>query len=187
MNNIFHQGHKQAREKYQTKANADYWLETLDTSRLNQEMIKFIENSSYFFFATASPDGQPNLNYKGGDKGFLHVVNEKKLVFPNFSGNGILHSIGDLELNNKVSLLIPDFNQNARIKIIGTATVIYEDAYMSEYMDYFSRFTFDSLIVIDITYVIPNCPSNLHRVKESILSFDEKDKDPQIIKKLCGF
>ena len=78
MKNLFHKGHTQAREKYTTKANADYWLETLDTSRLNQEMIKFIENSTYFFFATASPNGQPNLNYKGGDKGFLHEVITKK-------------------------------------------------------------------------------------------------------------
>jgi len=187
MKNIFHKGHKKAREKYKTKANADYWLEALDTSRLNSAMIEFTEDTTYFFFATASPDGQPNLNYKGGKKGFLHVVDEKKLVFPNFQGNGILHSIGDLELNDKVSLLIPDFNQNVRLKIIGRATVIYEDVYVSEYMDYFSAYTFDSLIVIDIDYVIPNCPNNLHRVKDAITGFDEKSKDVNLLKKLCGF
>ncbi|BAF71891.1 pyridoxamine 5'-phosphate oxidase family protein [Sulfurovum sp. NBC37-1] len=186
MKNIFHKGHEKARDKYNTKANADYWLETLDTSKLNSAMMEFIENCSYFFFATASPDGQPNLNYKGGEKGFLHVVKENKLVFPNFKGNGILHSLGDLELNNKVSLLIPDFNQDVRLKIIGKATVVYENVYISEFWDYFSAYKFDSLIMIDIEYVIPNCPSNLHRVRDSILNFTEEDKDISLLPKLMG-
>lgn len=186
MKKIFHEGHQKARDKYKTKANADYWLETLDTTKLNDEMKKFIENTTYFFFATASPDGQPNLNYKGGDKGFLYVVDEHRLVFPNFQGNGILHSLGDLETNDKVSLLIPDFNHNVRLKIIGTATVIYEDLYISEFMDYFKHYEYDSLIVIDIAYVIPNCPNNLHRVKDAIINFDEKDRDSKILHKLMG-
>jgi len=186
MKNIFHQGHKKARDRYNTKANADYWLETLDTSKLNNAMIEFIENCTYFFFATASPEGQPNLNYKGGEKGFLHVINENQLVFPNFKGNGILHSLGDLELNDKVSLLIPDFNHHVRLKIIGQAKVVYEDVYISEFYDYFSAYNFDSLIIIDIKYVIPNCPSNLHRVKDSILNFTEEDEDKNLLHKLMG-
>ena len=180
---IFHQGHQRARDRYKTKANADYWLDVLDTSKLNATMIDFINQSTYLFFATASSDGQPNLNYKGGEKGFVRVVNENKLVFINFQGNGILHSLGDLEVNDKVSLLIPDFNHNVRLKIIGKATVIYEDAYVSEFMEYFNAFTFDSLIVVDISYVIPNCPSNLHYVKDSIINFDEKEKDAQLLNK----
>ncbi len=183
MNKIFHKGHQKSRNRYKTHANADYWLNALDTSKLNSTMTEFINNCTYLFFATSSPDGQPNLNYKGGEKGFVHVVNEAKLVFINFQGNGILHSLGDLEINDKVSLLIPDFNQNVRLKIIGKATVIYEDIYVSEYMDYFNAFTFDSLIVVDIEYVIPNCPSNLHYVKDGILNFDEKDKDSQLLNK----
>ena len=69
-------------------------------------MIAMINEMSYFFFATASPNGQPNLNFKGGEKGILHVINDKRIVFPDFVGNGIMHSMGDLEANNKVSLLI---------------------------------------------------------------------------------
>ncbi len=183
MKNIFHKGHKKARNRYQTNTNADYWLNVLDASKLNNTMMDFINNCTYFFFATASPDGQPNLNYKGGEKGFICAVNDKKLVFVNFKGNGILHSLGDLELNNKVSLLVPDFNQNVRLKIIGKATVIYDDVYVSEYMDLFNAFTFDSLIVVDVKYVIPNCPSNLHYVKDAVLNFDEKEKDSQLLNK----
>jgi len=187
MKNIFHKGHKNARNKYKTKENADYWLDILDTSKLNDAMKNMIMSIEYFFFATASPTGQPNLNFKGGDKGFLHVVNEKRLVFPDLLGNGIMHSMGDLELNNKVSLLIADFNQNARIKIIGKATVIYEDVYIHEYSEYFTSCSFDRLIIIDIDYVLPNCPKNLYLVSESVKNFDKKEKDLNIIKKLCGF
>lgn len=187
MNNVFHKGHANARKKYKTRADADYWLEVLDTSKLNREMIKMIHDISYFFFATASLDGQPNLNFKGGNKGILHVVNDKRLVFPDLKGNGILHSMGDLEINNKVSILIADFNQNARIKIIGRATVIYEDVFVHEYVEFFNNYTFDRLIIIDIDYVLPNCPKNLFLVRESIEKFDKKKKDLNIIQKLCGF
>ncbi len=184
MKKVFHDGHKKARKRYKTTANADYWLEKLDTDKLNDAMKSFIEKSTYLFFATASLDGQPNLNFKGGERGFVRVVNDHRLVFVNFSGNGILHSLGDLEVNDKVSLLIPDFNHNVRLKIIGRARVIYEDLYMSEYMDYFHSFDFDSLVVVDITYVIPNCPNNLHRVKDAIVNFDEKERDSALLEKL---
>jgi len=187
MKQIFHTGHELARSKYNTKANADYWLEVLDTTKLNSAMIDMINEISYFFFSTASQDGQPNLNFKGGEKGILHVVNDKKIVFPDLSGNGIMHSMGDLEVNNKVSLLIADFNQNARIKIIGTATVVYEDTYIHEYTKFFHNYKFDRLIIIDIKYVLPNCPKNLYVVRESIEKFDKTKKDLNIIQKLCGF
>jgi len=187
MQKIFHEGHEHARLKYNTKANADYWLEVLDTTKLNSAMIAMINEMSYFFFATASPNGQPNLNFKGGEKGILHVINDKRIVFPDFVGNGIMHSMGDLEANNKVSLLIADFNHNARIKIAGTATVIFEDAYVHEYAKFFHHYRFDRLIIIDIEYVLPNCPKNMYIVRDSIEKFDKTKKDLNIIQKLCGF
>jgi len=187
MDSIFHNGHENARVKYGTKVNADYWLEVLDTSKLNSAMINMIQNIPFFFFATASSEGQPNLNFKGGYKGMLHVVNEKRLVFPDLAGNGIMHSMGDLEINNQVSILVADFNQNARLKIIGKATVIYEDIYIHDYAEFFNQYHYDRLVIIDIDYVIPNCPKNMFVVKESIETFDKKKKDLNIIKKLCGF
>jgi len=187
MEKVFHKGHTLARKKYRTKENADYWMEVLDTSVLNDAMINMIGEAEYFFFATSSPDGQPNLNFKGGDKGFLHVIDKKRLVFPDLEGNGILHSMGDLELNSKVSLLIADFNQNARIKIIGRATVVYEDVYVHDYSQYFLSLVFDRLIIIDIDYVIPNCPKNMFLVRRSIKKFDPEKRDPNIIHKLCDF
>ncbi|WP_457747958.1 pyridoxamine 5'-phosphate oxidase family protein [Sulfurimonas sp.] len=184
---IFHKGHENARNRYKTKSNADYWLEILDTSQLNTAMIEMISNLPYFFFATSSLEGQPHLNFKGGNKGILHVVNNKQLVFPDLAGNGILHSMGDLEINNKVSLLIADFNHNARLKIIGKATVIFEDVYIHEYTKFFNNYTFDRLIIIDIDYVLPNCPKNMYVLKDDIEKFDKNKKDLNIIQKLCGF
>jgi hypothetical protein len=187
MNLIFHEGHNKARVKYGTQANADYWLKALDTTKLNSAMISMIENIPFFFFATASKDGQPNLNFKGGYKGILHVVNSKRIVFPDLAGNGILHSMGDLEINNKVSILVADFNQNARLKIIGKATVISEDIYIHEYTKFFKQYNFDRLVIIDIEYVIPNCSKNMFTVKKYIEDFDKERRDLNIIKKLCGF
>ncbi len=186
MQTPFHKGHEKARKRYRTQHSADYWLDLLDTTRLNLEMIKLIENIEYFFISTASLEGAPNLNFKGGNRGILHVVDDRRLVFPELAGNGILHSLGDLEENDKVSLLVIDFNQQARLKISGRATVLYEDLYIHPYSAYFQGYDFHSLIVIDIDYVIPNCPKYISKVRESILDFDPKSRDAKIIQKLCG-
>lgn len=165
----FNEAHRIARQKYGTTARADYWLDLLDTTSLDEMMIQLIAQSEYFFLATSSADGRPNVNYKGGEKGFLHVIDENTVIFPDYKGNGILHSIGDIESNPYVGLLIADFRQDVRIKISGKATVLADTSDLQPYQNIFSACHFDRLVLIKIDYVIPNCSNNLSKIRTSIL------------------
>lgn len=60
----FKQEHLDAREKYNTTDQANHWLNSIDTTLLNAETIKFIEGIKYFFLATSSKDGMTNINFK---------------------------------------------------------------------------------------------------------------------------
>lgn len=169
--NSFSNEHEKVREKYGTTDQANYWLEVLDTTKLDNFMIEMIENSSYFFLATASKDGKVNVNFKGSDNNkLLKVINQNTLIFPDFTGNGILHSIGDIQSNPNVGLLIIDFCNDRRIKINGKATIIDDKEMIISYLDIFDSFEIERLIKVDIEYVLPNCSNKLHVVRDEILN-----------------
>jgi len=168
---MFKQEHIDAREKYKTTDQANHWLDTIETTALDMRMVSFIERMNYFFLATSSKDGMTNVNYKGSESGkLIKVINEKKLIFADFNGNGILHSVGDIASNPNIGMLIIDFSRDSRIKINGKATVIDDKETIEKYFDIFDTYDIARLIEVDIEYVIPNCSNNISVVRQSILS-----------------
>ncbi|BAK73082.1 MULTISPECIES: pyridoxamine 5'-phosphate oxidase family protein [Arcobacter] len=169
---IFTQEHLIAREKYGTTKQAELILENMDTRTPNDRMIKFIENMNYFFLATSSKDGRVNVNFKGTkSKSLIKFLDKNRLIFPDFDGNGILHSVGDIESNPHVGLLIIDFLNDIRIKINGKAKIIDDKNEIINYLDIFDSFNFSRLIEVQIEYIIPNCSANLSVVRNSILRY----------------
>ena len=175
---FFTQEHLNAREKYRTTDQADHWLNTIETTCLNRELsiylhedvVAFIERMPYFFFSTSSANGNSNVNFKGAEGSkLIKVLSDKKLVFPDYDGNGILHSIGDMGSNPNIGMLIIDFSRDIRLKISGKATVIDNDGEISKFMDYFESYNIARLIEVDIEYVIPNCSKNISVVRNQIL------------------
>lgn len=167
---IFTKEHNDVRQKYGTENLAKYWFETLETKFLDENMIRFMESMNYLFFATTSKDGRVNMNFKGtqGQK-LIKVLDKKRFIFPDFSGNGILHSIGDLQTNPYVGLLIIDFARDIRIKVNGKAKIIDDSKIITKYLDVFESFDIQRLIEVSIDYVIPNCSKNLSVVRDGIL------------------
>ena len=175
---FFTQEHINAREKYNTTKQANHWLSTIETQYLNKELsrylkedvINFIERMQYFFFSTSSKNGNTNVNFKGSESTHLiKVINDKKLIFPDYSGNGILHSIGDINSNPNVGILIIDFAKDIRLKISGKARIIDDEEEISKYLDLFETYNIDRLIEVEINYVIPNCSKNIGIVRKNIL------------------
>ena len=175
---FFTQEHLNTRETYNTTDQANHWLNTINTTCLNKELslflredaTKFIERMPYFFFSTSSSNGNTNVNFKGAERNkLIKVLNNKKLIFPDYKGNGILHSVGDINSNPNVGILIIDFNKNIRLKISGKATIVDDKEKISQYLDYFETCDISRLIEIDINYVVPNCSSNISVVKKHIV------------------
>jgi predicted pyridoxine 5'-phosphate oxidase superfamily flavin-nucleotide-binding protein len=91
------------------------------------DLKSFIEEQRSVFLATASRDGQPTIQHRGGPPGFLKVVDEKTLAFVDFVGNRQYVTLGNLSENPKANLLLIDYAHRRRIKIWGTAVVVEGD------------------------------------------------------------
>jgi len=171
----FTQAHINARLKYHTQEQADYWLTHLNTTQLTQQMTDLIENIPYFFLATASTSGYPNVNFKGTKNNTLiKVLNPTTLIFYDYAGNGILHSIGDILSNPKIGMLIIDFKHDIRIKINGSATIIDEGSSFKHYSKVFNDENIIRIIKVNIEYVIQNCSKHLHIVRKTLINRSTK-------------
>jgi len=91
--------------------------------RLGDAEIEFIETRDSFYMATASTDGWPYLQHRGGPPGFLSVVNGDTLAFADFRGNRQLITTGNLAANQRTSLFLMDYPRRLRLKILAHATV----------------------------------------------------------------
>ena len=83
----------------------------------------FIEGLDMFFLATADADGRPSCSYKGGDPGFVTVMDDTTIAFPNYDGNGMFLSWGNALANPEVGLLFIDFERGHRMRLNGEASI----------------------------------------------------------------
>ena len=95
--------------------------------RITPEVAAYVAAVDTFFLATASREGQPYVQHRGGPKGFLKVLDDKTLAFADFRGNRQFISVGNLAENDRVFLFLPDFAERQRIKVWGRARVVEDD------------------------------------------------------------
>jgi len=94
---------------------------------IDENLAAFIGTQRSFYLATASRDGQPYIQHRGGPPGSLHVLDEKTLAFADFSGNRQYITTGNLAENAKAMLFLMDYASRRRVKIWGTARVVEDD------------------------------------------------------------
>jgi predicted pyridoxine 5'-phosphate oxidase superfamily flavin-nucleotide-binding protein len=100
------------------------WPTTIDDA-----LADFIAHTTTCFFATASADGQPYIQHRGGPRGFLRVLDEHRIAWADFRGNRQYVSTGNLAENPRACLFLIDYAHRARIKVWGTARVIEDAAF----------------------------------------------------------
>ncbi|MCA9910718.1 MAG: pyridoxamine 5'-phosphate oxidase family protein, partial [Anaerolineae bacterium] len=100
-------------------------LTNRDTS-LSAEQQSWIANADTFFIASAYPGGGADTSHRGGNPGFLRVVNERQLIFPDYSGNMMFNTLGNIAVNPSVGLLFPDFEADRTLQLTGRAVVIWD-------------------------------------------------------------
>ena len=89
---------------------------------------EFIGRRDSFYLATVTTDGWPYVQHRGGPKGFLRVLDDRTLAFADFAGNAQFVSTGNLETNDRVALFLMDYPHQARLKVIGHARIVENDA-----------------------------------------------------------
>jgi len=118
-----------------------------------------IERADMFFLATADEQGRPNCSYKGGDPGFVRVIDEHTVAFPNYDGNGMYLSMGNALVNPNVGMLFIDFERGHRMRLNGVASIDTHDALMAAYPE--AQF----IVRVQTEQVFPNCPRYIHKYK----------------------
>ena len=88
---------------------------------LPPQLVDFVHARDSFYLGTASADGQPYMQHRGGSPGFLRVLNPTTLAFADYSGNRQYISVGNLSENDRVMLFLMDYPNRRRLKIWGRA------------------------------------------------------------------
>lgn len=99
-----------------------------EPDRLTEKEAAFIAARDSFYMATVSEDGWPYVQHRGGPPGFLKVLDDRTLAFADFRGNRQYISVGNLAVDDKVSLFLMDYGNRARLKILGRARIVARDA-----------------------------------------------------------
>ena len=156
---LYHEGMRQLQDARETRALADRLEQVIVREAFTAEDRAFIERCAMVFVATADGEGFPDCSYKGGLPGFVRVVDERTLAIPDYDGNGMYRSWGNVRVNPRVGLLFIDFELQKRLRVNGTASVVADDPLRSE----MEGAVFVIRIAVD--RVFPNCPRYLHRMQ----------------------
>jgi predicted pyridoxine 5'-phosphate oxidase superfamily flavin-nucleotide-binding protein len=125
--------------------------------RITDRDRAFIERMDTFFIATADGEGRPNCSHKGGGPGFVRVVDDRTIAFPNYDGNGMYLSTGNVLTNPNVGLLFVDFERAHRLRLNGVATISFDDELMAAYPE--AQF----IMRVQAREIFPACPRYIHR------------------------
>ena len=157
----YHEGSRTLQDRFGTRRLAD----RLDEKFLARGVIDaddraFIERMDMFFLATADAEGRPDCSYKGGDPGFVRVLDERTVAFPNYDGNGMYRSMGNALRNPHVGMLFVDFTalRPSRLRLNGSASIDPDDPLAGSYPG--AQF----VVRVRVREVFPNCPRYIHRM-----------------------
>ena len=151
------QARKGSRESYARVAETRGFRREVDA-----DLADRLAEATSFYLATASADGQPYIQHRGGPKGFLKVLDSRTLAFADFSGNRQYITQGNLSENPRAYIFLMDYAHRRRVKIWGTARVVEDDAALTEsLMPAGYRARPEQVILFTIEAWDTNCPQHI--------------------------
>ena len=157
---MFHKGSRTLQDRFDTRRLADRIESRLVQDEIDDESRRYIESVDMFFLATADDQGRPNCSFKGGARGFVRVVDAHTIAFPNYDGNGMYLSMGNVGCNPHVGLLFIDFEHGSRLRLNGVASIDDGDPLISEYPE--AQF----VVRVSVLQLFPNCPRYVPKMKQ---------------------
>ena len=154
---LYHEGSRRLQERFDTRRLADRIDDVKVREALDEGDAAFVRAADMVFVATADADGRPTCSYKGGDPGFVRVPDPRTLELPNYDGNGMYLSWGNVLVNPHVGLLFVDWERQRRLRIEGMAEIDWDvpaDLPGAQFV-----------VRVRTTSVYPNCPRYIHRME----------------------
>jgi uncharacterized protein len=150
---LYHEGNRRLQDAFDSRRISDRLEEKLCRRAFTADDKAFIESAIYFFLATADAEGRPDCSFKGGPAGFVRVTGPGELAFPDYDGNGMFKSLGNLSVNPNVGLLFIDMHgKPRRLRVNGDACVQRDDPLLAE--------TVGAQMIVRVAAraIFPNCP-----------------------------
>lgn len=157
MSRLYGEQHRTLQDEFATRKMADRIEELACATEFDDESKGFIEHMDMFFLSTVDHNGRPTVSYKGGDMGFVKIIDSKTLAFPSYDGNGMFFSMGNISTNPQVGLLFISFETPHRIRVQGTATISRDDPLIQEYKEA------DFIVRVTLSELWQNCPRYIHQ------------------------
>ena len=158
---MYHDGNRALQDDFGSRALADRLEEKLNLERFTEDDAAFIEGVDFFFLATADAQGRPDCSFKGGPAGFVRVAAPDLLVFPDYDGNGMFKSLGNIAANPHVGLLfIAMGDAPKRLRVNGSARIVRDDPAMAAVPG--------AQLLVQVTpeAIFPNCPRYIPNLQQ---------------------
>lgn len=150
---LYHDGSRGLQDQFDSRRLADHWEENITRDVFNDVDKQLIESALFFFLATADAAGRPDCSFKGGTQGFVRVTGPSELTFPDYDGNGMFKSLGNIRVNSSVGLLFIVMGEKPRrLRVNGEARVTQEDPSMRDFAGA------QLLVRVTARIIFPNCP-----------------------------
>jgi uncharacterized protein len=148
------QTRKGSREAY--AAHGDWRTE------IDENLAAFLSQTNSFYLATASADGQPYIQHRGGPTGFIKILDKNTLAFADYAGNRQFITQGNLSENPKAYIFVMDYAHRRRVKLWGTAEIVEDDpALLQSLMPKGYKARPEQVIVFRIAAWDTNCPQHI--------------------------
>ena len=160
MSRLYGDNHRSLQEQFETRRLAD----AIEQVAMQTEVVgphkDFIESRDMFFLSSVDHKGRPTVSYKGGDPGFVKVVDDTTVVFPSYDGNGMFLSMGNIRGNPNIGMLFISFEVPHRLRLQGEATLHDDDPAMDLYKEA------DLIVRVKVSEIFVNCPRYVHKYQK---------------------
>jgi hypothetical protein len=157
---LYHDGQRAIQDRFGSRALADRLFEVTHRTAFTEADRDFIETRPFFFLATADREGRPDCSFKGGAPGFVRVMADDLLIFPDYDGNGMFRSLGNISVNPAIGLLFIAMDGSPkRLRVNGRAEIAFEDPLMADWAGA------QALVRVRAEHIFPNCPRYIPDLK----------------------
>jgi predicted pyridoxine 5'-phosphate oxidase superfamily flavin-nucleotide-binding protein len=151
------QARKGSRDAYARVEQHGGWRTEID-----EDLAAFLADANSLYFATATADGQPYIQHRGGPKGFVKILDKNMLAFADYSGNRQYITQGNLSENPKAHIFLMDYAHRRRVKIWGEARVVDDDpALLKSLMPTGYKARPEQAVVFKVSAWDTNCPQHI--------------------------
>jgi predicted pyridoxine 5'-phosphate oxidase superfamily flavin-nucleotide-binding protein len=183
---IFTPAIKALQERYGSRRQYARVEQSTSTDRLGPDEIEFLAERDGFYMATVGAAGWPYVQYRGGEKGFLKVIDDRTIAYADFRGNKQYISAGNVTTDNRVALIMVDYPRQARLKILGRAEVLEAEqarGWIVRLRDPKEKTPMERVFIIRIEAFDWNCPQHItprfteDQIKEALAPLEQRMQD----------